>query len=480
MEKKKNWQGYESIIRHHGIEKLYHFTDRDNLKSIIDNGGLYSWADCEGKGITIPRPGGGDLSRNLDKRDNLQHYVRVSFTTNHPMMYKAMNEGRITNPVVLEIDPGVIYWKDSKYADRNATRNGANVGDSLNDFKKIHFHSVKQKYFDIDLEERPFYQAEVLVKNFIPLDKILNISNFGSKISSPFQQIQSKVPYTAQITRANPTAFIFVLDHSVSMKRTTLFNGEEITMSEAVARIVNHQINELVLRCIKAKEVRHYFDVAVIGYGDESYSAWKGNLSGRDFVSPEELRDNPYKSIVVKEEKKTRRGIVVKEVEKVQWIEANHTGSWTHFHAAFDYAKQLLEKWMENHHEKDCYPPTIIHITDGEYNGVEKEVVQQKANELKSMFTNDGNVLLFNIHIVSSGQSLITFPKSKDELGDNPYAKDLFDLSSLLPLRYNEEICKIKDIDSSVRHSAMAINADMSMLIKLMDIGTPTNISPLR
>lgn len=41
----------------YGITKLYHFTDRDNLDSIVTNGGLYSWADCEAKGINIPKPG---------------------------------------------------------------------------------------------------------------------------------------------------------------------------------------------------------------------------------------------------------------------------------------------------------------------------------------------------------------------------------------------------------------------------------------
>ena len=56
--------------------------------------------------------------------------------------------------------------------------------------------------------------------------------------------------------------------------------------------------------------------------------------------------------------------------------------------------------------------------------GATKDTVQHKANELKSMFTNDGNVLLFNIHV--------------------------------------------------------NVNADMTTLIKLMDIGTPTNISLLR
>ena len=478
MAKRDNYLSFKELIDYHNIKKLYHFTDRDNLKSIIDNGGLYSWADCDAKGITISKPGGGDLSKSLDRRDNLQHYVRLSFTTEHPMMYVAMNEGRITNPVILEIDPEVIYDSETRFSDRNATRNGANVGGSFDDFKKIHFNSVKaKKHFDLDAEEQPYYQAEVLVKNFIPLDKILNIGNFGFTIPSSTKKIQSKIPYTAQITRSTPTAFIFLLDHSVSMKSTTTLLGETMSMAEAVARIVNRQINELVLRCIKSNEVRHYFDIAVVGYGESSYSAWQGNLAGRDFVSPEELRDNPYKRIIVREEKKTRKGLVVKEVEKVQWIESNYTGSWTHFHKAFDHAKRLLDSWMENHHDQDCYPPTIIHITDGLYNGASKSEVQQKANELKSMFTNDGNVLLFNIHITPDNDNGFTFPKSKDELEENRYAQDLFDLSSLLPLRYNEEICKLKSTDPSVRHSAMAVNADMSTLIKLMDIGTPTNIS---
>lgn len=47
MEKKTNWQDFKDILEQNGITKLYHFTDRDNLKSIIHNGGLYSWGDCE-------------------------------------------------------------------------------------------------------------------------------------------------------------------------------------------------------------------------------------------------------------------------------------------------------------------------------------------------------------------------------------------------------------------------------------------------
>ena len=479
MAQKNNWQQYKDIIERNNIKCLYHFTDRENLESIISNGGLYSWADCKAKGIDIPKPGGSMQSRQLDTRDNLQNYVRVSFVTQHPMMYVAMNEGRISNPVILKIDPKVIWMEGTKYADRNATKNGAQVGGELSDFERIHFNAVKaNKHFDLDEDEQPFFQAEILVKNFIPLEYITNIANFGIPIPNKPKQLRIKTPYTAQITRNTPTAFIFLVDHSVSMQNETTLFGEKMTMAEAAARIVNMQINELVLRCIKSNEVRHYYDIAVIGYDEEAYSDWKGELEGRDFVSPEELRDNPYKRIVTREEKRTRKGTVIKEVEKVQWIEANCDGSWTHVHKAFDRAKRLLTEWMNEHHEKDCYPPTIINITDGWFNGASKEYVLQQANELKSMFTNDGNVILFNIHITDEDTiESIACPIMKEELNNDVYAEMLFEMSSLLPERYNADISRCLNDNRDGRHRAMGVNADATTLIKLMDIGTPTNIS---
>lgn len=395
------------------------------------------------------------------------------------MMYVAINDHRISNPVILEIDPEVALWENSQYADRNATKNGAKIGDDVKDLSRIHFETVKARsYFDLDMDEQPFYQAEVLVKNFIPLKYIKNIANFGIPIPKQPQGLQAKTAYTAQITRSTPTAFIFMIDHSVSMQKMTQLFGEEMTIAEAASRIVNRQINELVLRCIKSNEVRNYYDIAVIGYGEEAYSGWSGDLESRDFVSPEELRDHPYKKITTREEKKTRKGVVVKEVEKVQWVEARHDGHWTHIHEAIKRAHGLLEKWMEEHHDKDCYPPTLINITDGQFNGASKESVLQQANELKSMFTNDGNVIFFNIHFTAnkSAEELVC-PIDKQELNGNAYAETLFDMSSLLPMRYNNDIEKYLNDNRHGRHVAMGVNADATTLIKLMDIGTPTNIS---
>lgn len=477
MRKRSNWEEFKRLLEQHNITKLYHFTDRDNLESIINNGGLHSWKDCEEHGIDIPKPGGGgqgSLSWSLDLRDGLEYYVRVSFTRQHPMMYVAMNENRISNPVILEIDPEVIYNEDTCYADCNATRNGANVGSSLEDFKKIHFQTVKAtKHFDLDADEQPYFQAEILVKNFIPLKYITNIGNFGIPIPNQPQQLQSKNAYTARVDREHPTAFIFLVDQSVSMRRLTTFNGEDMTLSEAVARIVNSQINELVERCVKNNDTRHYFDIAMIGYGQEAYSAWNGSLEGRDFVTPEEIRNNPFQKKMVREEVRTRKGVTIKEVEKKQWMTARHDGNWTHMDKALKRAEGLLVNWMHEHHDKDCYPPTIINITDGEYNGVTDDEMLQLSNQLKSMFTNDGNVLFFNIHIVPGHAEAVAFPATMAELNNNGYGEKLYNMSSLLPLNYNEQIRNIfGDKQTDIRYHAMGVNTGMERLVKMMKIGT--------
>lgn len=468
---------YKEIIARERISKLYHFTDRDNLDSIISAGGLYSWADCAANNITIAKPGGDDTSRSLDRRDGLQHFVRLSLCRDHPMKYVAMNDGRIDNPVLLEIAPEVIYWSETRYADRNATKNGAQIGSDIDDFEEIHFSSVRaSNQFDLPEEEKAFYQAEVLVKGFIPLEYILNIRDFG--IQLPKQtKLTHRSPYTAQVTRDTPTAFIFLVDQSISMNRSTLLYGESLTLSEAVARIVNRSIEELVNRCIKGSEVRRYFDIAVIGYGDEAQSAWQGKLVGRDFVTPEELRQSPYKTITAREEKRTRRGVEIKEVQRTQWLEAKHQGKYTRLDKAVRYAQRLLAQWCAEQRGKVCYPPTVINITDGEYNAVSYKEMLQIAGELKSIETLDGNTLFFNIHISPTTLQTTSFPE--EPTGLEPLAQRLYALSSLLPERYNQSISQLLGADSSVtkRKRGLVVNADMATLIKTIEIGTPTNIS---
>lgn len=169
---KPNWKEYEYVCNQHRITKLFHFTDRSNIDSIKRYGGLFSWWYCETHGITIAHPGNNLLSKELDSRRGLKDYVRLGFNPNLPMMHVALNEGRIIDPVILEIDPRVIYWKDTLYSQINATDSNANIGDNINCFKQINFKvaTAPNWYFDESLK-KPF-QAEVLVKTHIPLEFI--------------------------------------------------------------------------------------------------------------------------------------------------------------------------------------------------------------------------------------------------------------------------------------------------------------------
>jgi hypothetical protein len=86
-------------------------------------------------------------------------------------MYVAKKDGRIPNPIVLKISPEIIFLKDTMFSDRNATANKSLHGKEFNDFKRIKFDVVTEKsQFDVlEVDRRPYYQAEVMVRKFIPI-----------------------------------------------------------------------------------------------------------------------------------------------------------------------------------------------------------------------------------------------------------------------------------------------------------------------
>lgn len=149
---KEDKKQIEQILNKNGINKLYHFTDRSNLYSILTNGGLFSWEKCNKMGILISRSGGDELSRNLDSKSRLSNYVRVSFCEKHPMKYKALSEHRISDPIIIEISPEICYLKDTKFSDKNATDKNAKVGETVDYLPKdfLIFRSVYYHYHKIN------------------------------------------------------------------------------------------------------------------------------------------------------------------------------------------------------------------------------------------------------------------------------------------------------------------------------------------
>jgi len=98
--------------------------------------------------------------------------------------------------------------------------------------------------------------------------------------------------YTAEISRGNPTCFIFLIDQSGSMEDP--FGGDPTgSKARAVADAINRLLQNLVLRCAKAEGVRDYFHVGVIGYGVKVGPAFGGELSGMDLVPISTIGDQP-------------------------------------------------------------------------------------------------------------------------------------------------------------------------------------------
>ena len=120
-------------------------------------------------------------------------------------------------------------------------------------------------------------------------------------------------------------------------------------------------------------------------------------------------------------------------------------------------------------------------IKDLRYYFTGKTTVDPKADfivfnirELMNADNNVRNALFFNIHVVPEQEEPIVFPSEEYELNGDKYGEKLFAMSSLLPLVYNDQIKQIFNVnlDDDVRYRAMAVNAGMERLVKMMKIGT--------
>jgi len=111
----------------------------------------------------------------------LEDFVRLSLVKDHPMKYIALRDQRIHNPITLKIKPEVCYFEETQFSTRNANSGNAEIGNTLNDLKNINLDITRvPSYLDLSNEQKPFFQAEILVKRWIPLDHIINLLDFKS------------------------------------------------------------------------------------------------------------------------------------------------------------------------------------------------------------------------------------------------------------------------------------------------------------
>ena len=270
--------------------------------------------------------------------------------------------------------------------------------------------------------------------------------------------------YSAEISRANPTCFVFVIDQSRSMADP--FPAQPGTRkADGVSDALNRQLQELVLRCAKSEGIRDYMFVAVIGYGARVGPALSGALTGKQLVSISEIANSPTRI-----EERTKKvddgagGLAEQKVKFPVWFDPVADGG-TPMCQALTLVPPLLKTFLAQH--PDCFPPVVIHFTDGEYTDSDPTAVMR---EITSLSSTDGNVLLFNNHISSSAATPIAFPVSADNLPDK-YAQLLFDTSSVLT-PHMSEVAREYGLTLVPGAKGFTFNADLVLVIQALDIGT--------
>lgn len=278
------------------------------------------------------------------------------------------------------------------------------------------------------------------------------------------------MPYITEVSRVNPSCFLFLIDQSGSMTDSFGVGEANRKKADGVADAVNRLLQNLVIKCAKSEGVRDYYHVGVVGYGEHVGPAFSGSLSGRNLVPISEIANTPARV-----EERTKKvddgagGIIDQPIKFPVWFDPVANGG-TPMCQALSRAQIILQEWLNQH--PTCFPPIVINITDGE--ATDGDPIGP-ANSLKALSSNDGEILLFNIHLSSHHASPIQFPDNEENLPDQ-YARLLFSMSSPLP-DYMRGIAQQEGFGVSENTRGFVFNADMVSVIRFIDIGTrPSNL----
>lgn len=272
------------------------------------------------------------------------------------------------------------------------------------------------------------------------------------------------MPYVAEISRKNPTCFLFLIDRSGSM--ASAFGGQPgKKKAEGVADAVNRLLQNLALKCAKSEGIRDYFHVGVIGYGDKVGSVLSGPLEGKTLLPIGTIANHPLRV-----EQRLRKvddgtgGLVEQKVKFPVWVEPRATGK-TPMCEALGLAVQVVREFIAKY--PACYPPVVINLSDGRASDGDPT---ESATHIRELVTRDGPVLLFNSHLSSSQAAPVEFPARESAL-KHPYARQLFRMSNPLPAHLAAAIQKERgSIEQGAR--GMVFNADLVSVIRFLDIGT--------
>jgi hypothetical protein len=269
--------------------------------------------------------------------------------------------------------------------------------------------------------------------------------------------------YSAEISRDNPTAFLFVIDQSGSMDEKS--EGQR-SKAEFVSDVLNRTLYTLITNCSKADGVRRYFDIGVLAYGGSDVATGFGGTLSPGIIYPiTAVAEAPLRV-----EERSRKmddgagGVVEQKIKFPVWFDPTSSGL-TPMRAAMTKAAEAAAEWCDAH--PNSYPATILHVTDGQSTDGSPEDI---ASALQQLHTLDGCVLLFNLHVTAGGGQEIVFPTTEANLRDE-YSQMLFRMSSELPPHLAKSATD-KGYLISDGSRGFIFNADPKLIVDFFEIGT--------
>lgn len=161
------------------IAVLYHFTDVRNVPLIREHGGLFPLAELRRRRIEIPAPGGNEWSHVANGMKRMDEYVHLCFRPNHPMEFRAREDGRIIESRFLQVHPEVLHWKGVLFSPDVSNKSGVErypIEEALEmiDYEVL-YARTDWRNPEIRRRLQQAEKCEVLVPGFIPLELIRNL-----------------------------------------------------------------------------------------------------------------------------------------------------------------------------------------------------------------------------------------------------------------------------------------------------------------
>jgi uncharacterized protein YegL len=271
-----------------------------------------------------------------------------------------------------------------------------------------------------------------------------------------------------QWSSATPGYIIFLVDQSGSM-------GEDYTggknKAEFTALVINRTINDLIFTNSAGDKIKDRVFISIIGYGGKGSNSVDDIRS--DYLSA--FADTPLRTEKVKKKVSDGAGGLV-EIEEEMAIFLEPTcprDGLTPMGEALDFAKQLIEGWISK--KPDNPAPVIINVSDGmPYTGGNSVDDADKAisiaNSIMQISTNDGNPIIFNVHLGQPPFTESKFEGSESKIADEE-GKLLFKISSKVPETYREAARKHEFITSEDSRGFVS-NAGPETLIKFINFGS--------